>query len=121
LNTIYYGSQTIPLIPIEDIDDSIPIHIYVGKDDDISTVKDAQWLRDSVKGVMKYQELDGFGHTDFLSVKFEKAWFVDEVINEFKSNVPVEDSSQMKYVTILDASNFEWEDLYYDFGSIYDS
>jgi hypothetical protein len=68
------------LIPVENID-RVPIFLQVGKDDDLATTADAHWIRDTIWGIKKYNELDGFHHGSFTSISEDHRWFLSEVID----------------------------------------
>ena len=44
-NQAMYGQELPPIIDLTKISDSVPIALYVGLEDDISTPKNAEWTK----------------------------------------------------------------------------
>ena len=71
-------------IPIENIDDQVPIYMYVGDQDSFASQDDARRLRDELLEVKKYTECAGFEHGTFTHFA-QFPWFKDEILATFKS------------------------------------
>lgn len=66
-NLAIYGQKTPPIIDLASIGESVPISMYVGKNDTLATVRDATWLRDTLgpTRVVRYTEMENFSHSNF--------------------------------------------------------
>ena len=56
----YNSTIIIPEIPLEDIDEDLPIYLYVGLSDDFTSVEDVQELKETLNNVEGFYEYDGF-------------------------------------------------------------
>ena len=68
-NVAHYGpdfADAPPVIHLSKIGDKVPISMFVGKEDILSTPIDAQWARDEIgRAVFHYRELENHDHSSF--------------------------------------------------------
>ena len=83
-----YGSEEPPLIDLESID-TVPIAIYAGVKDKIVNIEDNRLVRDQLRTVVNYQELD-FDHLSFLLAK--NMTYFDDVLKTIKMYNPIDPS-----------------------------
>ena len=55
----------------------VPIYIYVGTEDTLSTVADALLLRRSIYGIRKFLILEDFTHGSFTKMTAENYYFFE--------------------------------------------
>ena len=53
----------------------VPIYAYVGTEDNLSTVADAQLLRRSIYGIREFTILEDFTHGSFTTMTSENTYF----------------------------------------------
>lgn len=63
-NHLHYGHPTPPDIPIQGIS-KVPIAMFVGKVDPLGDPLDTRFLRDQIRNVVHYEELETFDHSFF--------------------------------------------------------
>lgn len=71
LNKKYYGQKNPPEYDLKNIN-GLKFCLFVGKDDQMATVKDSRWIRDQIKtnnNLHIYKEIDNMGHLTFLIPK----------------------------------------------------
>lgn len=85
LNEQYYGQDTPPAIPVENIVD-FPIGLFVGESDGLATVKDNEWLKEklSQQGSLAGYHEYGFGHISFFLAE-DMSYFSEDVIPFIKA------------------------------------
>lgn len=77
-NWLRYGSYTPPNLDISKIKD-VPIALFVGKQDDLSTPEVGQWTKNKVKdNIVYYNEMDNHDH--FSSAVAKDMSFMNDVI-----------------------------------------
>ena len=81
MNMEMHGSEQPPLIDVEKLS-KVPIAMYVGKQDDLSTTSDARWAQKSIKTIRHYQEVDNCDHGSFLTGLDMS--FMDSVLDQVK-------------------------------------
>jgi hypothetical protein len=66
-NMAHYNQTLPPVIDLTKISDSVPIAFYVGTDDDLATVKNAEWARAQIgeETVFSFNVVSDFGHSTF--------------------------------------------------------
>lgn len=75
-----YGSKEVPIIPLENISEELPIALYVGKNDTLADLKDVEWLNTQLGDrVVKLEEIDSFDHFSY-AIGTNTEWS-DDVIN----------------------------------------
>ena len=72
-------------IPIEKIT-QVPIAMFVGDSDILADQEDAEWTRDQIPSVFKYQVIQG-GHETFIVGK-DMQWFTRDVMAVLKEYQP---------------------------------
>ena len=82
-------NNTTKRFPLEDI--TVPMAIFSGINDTISTLKDVHWARDQINSLVHYEELPG-GHFNFVMGK-DMSFFPNSVIPLFNKYHPLEHDS----------------------------
>lgn len=87
-NLAKYGSETPPDIDLTKISDKVPIALYVGNKDDLSTPKNAEWVRSQIgkDTVFSLQVLDNFGHATFNFGKDRS--YLDDIVGHLQKYNP---------------------------------
>ena len=82
-NQKVYGQTSPPEINIRNFD--IPVAIFVGKQDELSTPAVGKWTKDQVKKTVYYKDIDNWDHSSFSTGK-DMSYFQDVLILMSKYN-----------------------------------
>ena len=84
-NLHFYGQEQPPIIDLSKID--VPTVLFVGKHDTIVNPEDTQWIKDQMKTVIDYKEVDG-GHQIFFTGK-NASYFTTDVMGHLSTYNPI--------------------------------
>ena len=87
-STVWRGSRnnTTRRFPLEDI--TVPMAIFAGINDTISTLKDIHWARDQINSLVHYEEMPGDHFTFVLGI--DMSYFPNSVLPLFNKYHPLE-------------------------------
>merc|ERR1712156_616266 len=82
-------NNTTKRFPLEDI--TVPMAIFTGINDTISTLKDVHWARDQINNLVHYEEIPGDHFTFVMGI--DVSYFPNSVIPLFNKYHPLETDS----------------------------
>ena len=88
-----YGQTRPPEIDISTISE-VPIAMYVGKEDQIVDVDSNRWVRDQIKSVVHYEELN---HDHFSFQLAEDMSYFEDVVDMIHDHNPVSEENREFY------------------------
>ena len=83
-----YGRYRVPMLPIHRINDTtIPIHIFTGERDDLTTPEDVHWIKKAlpraVRTLKSYIDLD---HYNIMTQPLDKSQIKPDVLKALKES-----------------------------------
>lgn len=88
-NQAKYHRDTPPDINLKKISNKVPIAMFVGNDDDLATVRNAEWIRSEIgkDTVFSLKTLENFGHATFNFGKDRD--YLDDIHSYLKTYNPI--------------------------------